>query len=73
MKLLYDPEVDAVHLVLADGVVHESDEVSPGVVLDFDASGRLLGVEVLDASRHVTAPGSVELLLFGGPEARRAA
>ena len=73
MKVFYDPEVDAVHLVLADGPVHESDEVSPGVVLDYDSDGRLLGVEVLDASQRVTAPGSVELLLFSGPDARRAA
>ena len=37
-------------LTLADAAVHESEEVSDGIVLDFDDQGRVVGIEILDAS-----------------------
>lgn len=56
MKVRYDPQADAVYFALADGLSTESEEVSPGVVLDFDAEGRVIGLEVLQASKTL-APG----------------
>jgi uncharacterized protein YuzE len=53
MKSRYDPEADALYVQLADGRIIESEEVRPGIVLDFDASGRVVGIEILDASEHV--------------------
>jgi len=47
VKLQYDPDSDAIYLSLADREVHESEEVRPGVVLDFDAADRVIGVELL--------------------------
>lgn len=38
----------------------ESDEEKPGVILDFDAAGDVVGFEILDASRRVTDPAHVE-------------
>jgi uncharacterized protein YuzE len=55
--MTYDPEADAVFLRLADGAPKDSEEVSPGVTLDFDASGRVVAMEVLPASK-VLAPGA---------------
>ncbi|MFN0096149.1 MAG: DUF2283 domain-containing protein [Dehalococcoidia bacterium] len=48
MKLHVDRELGAIHLVLSDaqGII-ESEEVHPGVVLDFDAERRVVGVELL--------------------------
>lgn len=46
MKLQYDAVVDAAYLTLADAQVVESEEVKPGVVIDFDAKGRVVGVEI---------------------------
>ena len=63
MKTTYDPEVDAFYLYFGSSAVSESIEVRPGIVLDFDAEGRLLGVEVLDASKSL--PKTVNL---GGME-----
>ena len=40
----YDPQADAVYLALADGRPHEGAEVATGVVLDFDADGRVVGI-----------------------------
>ena len=55
MRLQVDPAADAAYLRLLDTSVVESEEVAPGIVLDFDAAGAVVGVEVLDlASRgHV--------------------
>ena len=55
MKTLYDPDVDALYVRFADTPVSESEEVSVGVVLDYDAEGRIVAIELLDASKHVAA------------------
>ena len=55
MKTIYDAEADALYVRFADAPVVESEEVSSGVVLDFDADGRIVAIEVLDARRHVAA------------------
>jgi uncharacterized protein YuzE len=55
MKTLYDPKSDALYVRFAAAKVVESEEVSPGVMLDFDSEGRIVGVEVLDARRHLAA------------------
>lgn len=52
--LQYDREADAAYLRFSTEAVSESEEVSHGIVLDFDASGRIVGMEVLDASRHLS-------------------
>lgn len=54
MKLEYDPEADAVYVRFSAGEIVESEEVSPGVILDYDAQGRILALELLDARRKLT-------------------
>ncbi|MBX7073403.1 MAG: DUF2283 domain-containing protein [Pirellulales bacterium] len=54
MKATYDSKTDTLTLVLKAAAVAESDEGHPGVVLDYDANGDLIGIEVLDASRRVS-------------------
>ena len=51
MKVTYNPEVDALYVRFADTPVIESEEVSKGVVLDLDTEGRIVAIEVLNASR----------------------
>lgn len=53
MKSKYDPISDALYVRFAEAAVAGSEEVRPGVVLDFDADGRIVAIEVLDASRHL--------------------
>lgn len=53
MKLHYDPATDALRLRLADAPVVESEEVRPGVVLDFDAQNRVVSIEVLHLSKQL--------------------
>ncbi|MBU4273389.1 MAG: DUF2283 domain-containing protein [Planctomycetes bacterium] len=53
MKATYDPKTDTLSLELKSGPVAESDEDKPGVILDYDEHGDLIGIEVLDASKRV--------------------
>lgn len=59
MKVIYDRETDTLSLILADRPVAESDELREGVIVDYDEEGRIVSVEVLDASQHVTEPTSM--------------
>lgn len=63
MKVTYDPEVDILRILLSDAPVAESDEERPGVILDFDEAGRVVGFEILDASRIISNPRSVEIAI----------
>ena len=56
MKVVYDPEVDVLTVLLSDAPVAESDQEKPGVILDYDAGGNMVSFEILDASN----PMSVE-------------
>jgi uncharacterized protein YuzE len=55
MKTIYDPKADALYVRFAETSVIESEEVADGVVLDFDANGKIVAIELLDASKHVSA------------------
>jgi uncharacterized protein YuzE len=55
MKTTYDAEADALYVRFADSPVIESEEVADGVVLDFDADGKIVGFEFLDARKHIAA------------------
>ena len=55
MKTIYDPQTDALYVRFADAPVVESEEVSDGVVLDFDAEGRIVAFELLEARKHLAA------------------
>jgi uncharacterized protein YuzE len=61
MNVRYDRSADVLTIRLREGTVAESDEERPGVILDLDAEGRVLAIEILNASRQVELPGSVTL------------
>jgi uncharacterized protein YuzE len=56
MRVVYDLGTDTLGIILSDRPVAESDEKKPGVILDFDASGNVVSLEILDASRRVDQP-----------------
>jgi uncharacterized protein YuzE len=53
MVFEYYPDSDMLYIRLADGTSTESEEIAPGVVLDFDESNRVIGVEIEDASKFI--------------------
>ena len=68
MKLNYYPETDSLYIDLSEQPSAESKEVSEGVVLDYDAKGSLVGIDIDNASTKVALgklilsnlPGTVE-------------
>ncbi len=54
MKLRIDKNNDALYLRLDESKIVESEEVSPGVILDFNGNGQVIGVEILNISSRVT-------------------
>lgn len=51
MLVRVDKEADAIYLELSNEPVESSDEVSDGVIIDYAADGRLVGIEILEASK----------------------
>lgn len=49
----YDAQADILRILLEDVPIEESDEVQPGVIVDYDANGHIIGFEVLDASKRL--------------------
>lgn len=68
MKLNYYPDTDSLYIDLSEKASAESREISAGVVLDYDAEGNLVGIDIDNASRKVELktlvlsklPGKVE-------------
>lgn len=61
IKIDYDQASDILSMLFSSSPVEESDEVKPGVILDYDADGNVVGLEILDASRRMENPAAVEL------------
>ncbi len=55
MKVRYDEEADALYTRLRQGEYYESDEIKEGFILDYDANGNIIGIEILDASSNLSA------------------
>jgi uncharacterized protein YuzE len=53
VRLLYYPETDSLYIDLSDRTSVDSMQVAPGVVLDFDGDGRLVGIDIDSASQVV--------------------
>jgi uncharacterized protein YuzE len=52
MRLHVDKEADALYLRLDDSKIIESEEVAPGVILDFNAANQVVGIEMLHLSQR---------------------
>jgi uncharacterized protein YuzE len=65
MRVTYDPEVDVLRILLSDAPIEESDEEKPGLILDYDKDGNIVGFEILDASQRIQNPRSLEYAVTG--------
>ena len=53
MNFEYDAEADILRMIFKDLQIEEGDEEQPGVIVDYDAAGNVVGVEVLDVSKRL--------------------
>jgi uncharacterized protein YuzE len=70
MKLTVDREADALYLDLDESAAAESEEISPGVILDYNAAGKVVGIEMLYLSKRVVTEklGRMQFETVGGGE-----
>ena len=66
IRVSYDRVADALYIRLRDDKVVDSDEVAPGVIVDFNGKGEVVGIEVLEFSRRDI---DLKKLVIEGPEA----
>ena len=60
MKVKYNKDVDVLYIVFNENKISESDEAKPGIILDYDKSATIVGIEILDASKKMKNPAKVE-------------
>ena len=63
MKVTYDSEVDVLRVLFSDARIQETDEDKPGVILDYDAAGNVVGLEILNASQRVDNPRAMDFAM----------
>jgi uncharacterized protein YuzE len=54
MKIEFDQEADALYIELALGDIEKTEEIKPGLILDYDINGNVLGVEMLYISKRAS-------------------
>lgn len=69
MRVRVDHAADAVYVNLTDRLIKESEEVAAGIVVDYDEAGRIVGVEILDASKRTDDPEVLKHYSFDVPAA----
>ncbi|MDB5631824.1 MAG: hypothetical protein JWR49_679 [Tardiphaga sp.] len=69
MRVRVDREADAIYVNLTDRAIKDSAEVADGIVVDYDDEGRIVGVEILDASKRTGDPTVLSQLDFDLPKA----
>jgi len=59
MKVIYDTKTDILTIILKEASVTESDEEKEGIILDYDAAGHVVSLEILDAKNRVGDPTQI--------------
>lgn len=56
LRWMDDPATGALYVRRSDDLIVESEQIKPGIILDYDAAGNVVGIEVLSAGKHERAP-----------------
>jgi uncharacterized protein YuzE len=67
MRMRVDHAADAVYLNLTDRPIKDSAEVADGIVVDYDDEGRIVGIEILSASKRTDDPEVLKQFSFEMP------
>ena len=69
MKLKVDQQADALYLTLSEAPASRTEEVSPGIIVDYDEQDRVVGIEMLYLSRRAPQADIQRLLYESVPQA----
>lgn len=59
MKVVYDPDKDILQIAFVTTVIEETTQIAPGLVLDYDEDGQVIGLEIRKASTKVDSPYAI--------------
>ncbi len=59
MKIIYDSETDILNIIFREDQISESDEIKEGIIVDYSKEGKIVSIEILDASEHITEPQGI--------------
>ncbi|MEW5706360.1 MAG: DUF2283 domain-containing protein [Actinomycetota bacterium] len=65
MKVIFDSEADTLSIILRDEEIAESDEIKEGVIIDYSREGKIVSIEIVDASEQITGPKGISYELKG--------
>jgi uncharacterized protein YuzE len=63
MKVIYDPDKDILQIAFIETIVEETAQIAPGLVLDYDVDGNVIGLELKKASEKMDNPYTVSYLV----------
>lgn len=63
MKIVYDPDRDIMQIAFGGGKAAETTQIAPGLILDYDDDGKVIGLEIRKASHKLDNPYSVTYLV----------
>jgi uncharacterized protein YuzE len=63
MKVVYDPDKDILQIVFMETTIEETAQIAPGLVLDYDEDGNVIGVEIRKASTKLDSPYAISYLI----------
>ncbi len=63
MKVVYDPNKDILQITFIETSIEETAQIAPGLVLDYDEDGNVIGLELRRASTKVDSPYAVSYLV----------
>lgn len=59
MKVVYDPDKDILQFSFRENLIEETTQIAPGLILDYDEDGAVIGFEVRKASQRVDNPQAI--------------
>ena len=59
MKVIFDPETDTLSIIFRDEKISESDEVREGMIIDYSKDGKIVSIEIIDASEQIAEPQGI--------------
>ncbi len=69
MKVIFDQETDTLNLIFREDKIIESDEIREGIIIDYCKDGKIVSMEILDASEQISEPQGILYELKGKEKA----
>jgi uncharacterized protein YuzE len=69
MRVIFDPETDTLSLIFREDKIAESDEIKEGIIIDYNKDGKIVSMEILDASEQISEPQGILYELKGKEKA----